>query len=112
LPPDRFYGKDFTFAAEEYLRMVGHAATFDDIYTALERGGLRLENGSKKAANISMTRAVRKFVKFKSGDSESFGLVEWYPKKRKIREGKESNGQEPPKAEGVLPQLEMECSAV
>jgi len=85
LRPDRFYGMGFTDAAEEYLKMVGHAASFDAIYEALERGGIKLESGGKNAANLSLTRAVRKFVKFRSGDTESFGLVEWYPKRKKSK---------------------------
>jgi hypothetical protein len=77
--PDSFYGKSITEAAEEYLKPIRHAVSGDEIFTALTRGGLLTE---RKSVNDTLTRAVRKFKKFGTGSAASFGLIEWYPKKK------------------------------
>ena len=86
--PDMFYGKSCTEATEGYLRVIGHAVSFDDICHALKKGGIQLEGDFRKNLNTQLTRATRKFAKIGKGTNASFGLIEWYPKKRRKVLGK------------------------
>ena len=84
---DEFYGSSQTEATEKYLRKVGHAMSLADIYDALSEGGIKFSGDGKKNLNIQLTRATRKFAKIGSGQNVNFGLLEWYPAKRKTRSG-------------------------
>jgi hypothetical protein len=80
--PDRFYGKELTDAAEEYLNMVGHAVPLSEIIDGLTKGGASITGMEK--LDTALTRATRKFKKFKrAGLEPNFGLLSWYEKKRK-----------------------------
>lgn len=81
--PDEFYGMSNTEAADKYLRKVGHAATLDDIYNALVSGGITFSANGRNSLNVQLTRATRKFAKITSGTTISFGLLEWYPTRRR-----------------------------
>lgn len=83
--PDEFYGRSQTEATEMYLRKAGHAMPLGDIYNALSEGGIAFGGDGKKNLNIQLTRATRKFSKIGSGPGVSFGLLEWYPKKKKVK---------------------------
>jgi hypothetical protein len=90
--PDTFYGKEITDATEEYLKMIGHAIAFDEIYDSLTKGGAIIE--SKERLNTALTRAVRKFKKFKSESGDNFGLLSWYEQGEKRRRTKFTRGSE------------------
>ena len=79
--PDEFYGMSNTEAAEKYLRQVGHAASLENIFDVLVRGGIRFSGDGRKNLNIQLTRATRKFAKIGRGSDVNFGMLEWYPKR-------------------------------
>ena len=80
--PDEFYGLSQTEAAEKFLRKIGHAAPLDSIYMALAAGGIKFTGSSPKVGlNVQLTRATRKFAKI-PGETLSFGLLEFYGKKK------------------------------
>ena len=83
IKPDEFYGLSQTEAAEKYLRMIGHAAPFEDIFQALSDGGVRFSSTGRASLNIQLTRATKKFAKIGKGINVSFGLLEWYPGRRR-----------------------------
>lgn len=78
--PDTFHAMEAPVAAEKYLKVVGHAVPFEEIYDALLKGGFDAERDKNKI-NKSLTRATFRFKKFGSGMDASFGLLEWYPKR-------------------------------
>lgn len=80
---DTFYGMSYTDAAEKYLKMIGHAVPFDEIYNTLAVGGITFDKDGRKNLNTSLTRATRKFAKIGKYANASFGLIEWYPMRRK-----------------------------
>jgi len=82
--PDEFYQMTNTEAAEKYLKKVGHAVSLDEIFEAIQKGGIKFSSNGKISLNVQLTRATSKFCKMKHGDAVNFGLREWYPKKRKI----------------------------
>lgn len=79
--PDEFYGMAHNVAAEKYLKKVGHAASFDDIYNALSEGGIKFTANGRTVLNKQLTRGTRKFVKMGEGHKISFGLLEFYPER-------------------------------
>lgn len=79
---DEFHRRKHTDAAEQYLRKMGHAMPFEEIYNALIEGGAEFTGDGKKSLNVQLTRATRKFSKIGSGKDVSFGLLEWYPKRK------------------------------
>lgn len=81
--PDEFFGMSNTEAAEKYLRKIGHAVPLEDIYNALLSGGITFGASGRNSLNVQLTRATRKFAKITSGSVISFGLLEWYPGRRK-----------------------------
>lgn len=80
--PDQFFGLSNTEAAENYLKIVGHAMPLTDIYNALMDGGITFTGDGKKNLYTQLVRATKKFAKIGSGQGLSFGLLDWYPKKR------------------------------
>ncbi len=78
--PDTFYGKEPTVAAELYLKDFRNARPFTEIYEALKKGGLDI---SKDKLDTALTRSTRRFKKFGTGDNASFGMLSWYPDKKK-----------------------------
>lgn len=73
--PDQFFGKSNVVAAEEYLKMVGHAVSLDEIYDALIKGGITYSGDGKKTVYVSLTRS-NKFIRVGKG---TYGLKEFYP---------------------------------
>lgn len=90
---DEFYGISNNEAAERYLRKVGHAMSLEEIFQALVDGGMQFSGDGKKNLNIQMTRATRKFAKIGQGRGVKFGLLEWYPKRKKPAKIKGENGE-------------------
>ena len=88
---DQFFNKPLTTAVREYLTMRGSAATVDEIYDGLSRGGFefvgRTDSIKKRGLQISLTKNRRMFAYIKASDS--FGLWEFYGGRPKEKEEKE-----------------------
>lgn len=82
IKPDTFYGMSQTDATEKYLRMVGHAASIDEIYAALASGGIEFSANGRNNLNMMLIRATRRFARI-PGLVNSFGMLEWYPKRKR-----------------------------
>lgn len=83
IKPDTFHALNLPDAAEKFLNNFGHAMNLSTIYEALQRGGADIEN--KERLEEALTRSTRKFKKFGKGADVSFGLLAWYPEKKRIR---------------------------
>ncbi len=73
--PDEFHNKPIPLAAELYLRKKGHAVSIDDIYDALEKGGIEFTATGKTVLANAIRRSDDTFEKIKGG---LIGLKEWY----------------------------------
>ncbi|MBI4825711.1 MAG: hypothetical protein HY807_04745 [Nitrospirae bacterium] len=80
---DEFYGMTNNEAAEKYLRKIGHAMPLDDIFVALQEGGIKFTGNGKIVLNNQLTRATRKFAKIHTGTTLNFGLLDFYPDRAK-----------------------------
>jgi hypothetical protein len=83
--PDEFIGLTNSEAAEKYLKKIGHAVLFDDIYNALIKGGIKFTSNGRTVLNNQLTKGTLRFVKMGQGHKISFGLLEFYPKLQKQR---------------------------
>ncbi len=83
--PDEFIGMTNSEAAEKYLKRIGHAVSFDDIYNALIKGGIKFTSNGRTVLNNQLTKGTLRFVKMGQGHKISFGLLEFYPKLQKQR---------------------------
>ncbi len=80
IKPDQFYGKSNTVATEEYLKMLHHSTSIENIYQALIKGGIVFSGKDpQKSLYVSLVRAHKKFEKVGKGKNTTFGLKEWYP---------------------------------
>lgn len=75
--PGDFFGSSQAEAAREYLRRTARAATLDDIFAALQKGGARLQ-GKNPRKNLYISLSRRKDV-FALVAPYTFGLWEFYP---------------------------------
>jgi len=91
---DQFFNKPLTTAVREYLAMRGSAATVNEIYDALCRGGFEFvgknESIKKRGLQISLAKNRRLFAYVKSSDS--FGLWSFYGGRPKDKDDKEEEG--------------------
>lgn len=98
LRSDSFFGMQVAEAIKKYLSIVKRPKPVSEIIEALEKGGLT--SSSKNLYTTVMPTLIRKakrdidFVKVSNG---SWGLIEWYPgrKKNKIN-GNEDTTEKPP----------------
>ncbi|MFZ1976340.1 MAG: hypothetical protein WAV76_00130 [Bacteroidota bacterium] len=86
--PDQFLGKGIATATKEYLKMRGPASTLQEIYDTLVSGGFEFpeEWGDKfklRNLSISIRKNSKDFCYVKS--SNSYGLWEFYPDKKRER---------------------------
>lgn len=101
---DQFFGRPLAQCVTEYLEAretagLERAASVDDIYEALSKGGYKFEGSSgneentKRAIKISLTKNTAQFAKI--GDN-LFGLKKWYPGAKSPRRtnGKDEAGAE------------------
>src|ERR1017187_70554 len=80
--PDEFFAMSQSDAAKAYLRKVGFAIPFDELVTALRKGGARLGGADpKKSLYVSLARNPRKEFVWPSKDH--IGLQEFYDRKEK-----------------------------
>ncbi len=78
--PDEFFRMNQTDAARAYLKKVGRSIPFDELVTALRRGGAKLGGADpKKTLYVSLARNPNKEFVWPSKDF--IGLDEFYPKK-------------------------------
>ncbi len=84
--PDQFFGKSFVAAAKEFLRMKKRAATAEEIYSALKKGGYEFgKNVPMRGVAISLSKNRTDFVYVKS--SNAYGLWEFYPGMKREKSG-------------------------
>ena len=88
IKPDQFFNKPLATAVREYLQMRRGAASVDEIYAALERGGFEFvgknEAIKKRGLQISLSKSRRIFAYLKASDT--FGLWEFYGGRPKEKE--------------------------
>lgn len=86
--PDQFFNKPLATAVREYLQLRGNAATVDEIYEALERGGFEFvgknEAIKQRGLQISLSKSRKLFAYLKASDT--FGLWEFYGGRPKGRD--------------------------
>lgn len=74
---DEFFGLQYSEAARNYLRKVGHAVGLDQLLEALRNGGCKVGGADpKRVLYISLVRNTRDFVPTGNGN---IGLREFYP---------------------------------
>src|ERR1700691_2891580 len=77
IKPDEFFRMNQTDAARAYLKKVGHSIPFDDLVSALRKGGAKLGGADpKKTLYVSLARNPRKEFVWPSKDF--IGLDEFY----------------------------------
>jgi hypothetical protein len=80
IKPDHFFNKPLATAVREYLQLRGNAATVDEIYEALEKGGFEFvgksEGIKKRGLQISLSKSRKHFAYLKVSDT--FGLWDFY----------------------------------
>ena len=75
--PDTFYGMSQHQAAKQYLLMVGHADTLDNIFQGLQAGGIEIGGARPlETLRVTMVQNSKVFVRV---SSRTFGLREFYP---------------------------------
>ena len=95
---DQFFGRPLAGCVTEYLEAreaagLERAATVDDIFEALSKGGYKFEGTSgndentKRGIKISLTKNTAQFSKI----GELFGLKKWYPN---AKPAKKTNGKD------------------
>lgn len=81
IKPDEFYGMTQSEAAKAYLKRIGHAIPFDELVSALKRGGAKLGGADpKKTLYVSLARNPRKEFVWPSEDHIS--LSEFYENRK------------------------------
>lgn len=94
---DQFFGKSLNGAIKEYLRFVGRAVPVREIFEGLKRGGFEFPSHWAKEhwlknLSISISKNRNDFVYVKSSDS--WGLWDFYPEKKKEREALKVSGKQ------------------
>jgi len=72
-----FFGMNQADAAQQYLKRLGRAATIDDILSAIQKGGARLQ-GKDPKKNLYISLVKRRSI-FPLVAPYTFGLWEFYP---------------------------------
>lgn len=96
ISPDRYHGMKLNTAVTDYLKMrlavnpSARAASADEIYDALTRGGYAFEQSSKDDRMHSLKTSLGKSTHtFRQVQKGLYGLSEWYggadPKQRRTR---------------------------
>lgn len=92
---DTFFGKGLSTAVKDFLRMKGRAATSQEIFEALNRGGFKYpaewkENLRLKNLAISIGKNSADFVRVETTAGTAFGLWEFYPEMKREKEKKKT----------------------
>jgi len=92
--PDEFANQTTpSSAARAFLKLRGHAATVDDIYDAITRGGFGCSKDVKDT-KAAIRIALGKDPSMKRLPNGSYGLLEWYPALKREREAEEEQAEE------------------
>jgi hypothetical protein len=88
--PDQYYGRPLATVTAEVLEKrkeagIG-AATLDQIYTELSRGGFKFEGKNDGIQKRGLAISMSKNTKFHKLPNDTWGLTEWYPKAREDKE--------------------------
>lgn len=93
--PDQFFNQSLSAAVREYLNMRKSAATVDEIYDALKRGGFEFagkdDSIKKRGLSISLAKNSKLFAYIKA--SNSFGLWEFYGGRPKDKNEEEAENE-------------------
>lgn len=89
--PDQFFGKGLSTAVKDFIKMKGSAATAEEIFEALNKGGFEYPKDWKdqhklKNLAISLSKNRHDFVYVNTGTIKAFGLWEFYPEKKREKE--------------------------
>jgi len=76
--PGDFFGMSVADAAQQYLKRLGRAAAVDDIVSAIQKGGARVQ-GKDPKKNLYISLVKRRSI-FPLVAPYTFGLWEFYPK--------------------------------
>lgn len=106
--PDTFYGKVLNTAAREYLEMRRSAnlgpASPREVYEALVKGGYASEAKDEETALVAVRATLRKnssvFHRLPNG---TYGLLNWYPNAKPLRDSDEDETPARPKKKGHKP---------
>jgi hypothetical protein len=99
---DQFFSRPLASCVTEYLEAretagLDRAASVDDIYEALVKGGYKFEgvtgseDNQKRALKISLTKNTTQFAKI---SENTFGLRKWYPNARTPRKNGNGGGKD------------------
>lgn len=86
--PDQFYGQQLATSVRTILEMRRHlgAATINEIYDALTKGGYQFQTKNDEVARQSLRNSLAKntttFHKLPNG---RFGMLSWYPNVRQAK---------------------------
>jgi hypothetical protein len=86
--PDAFYSKAFATAVREVLQMRNEPLSVSDIVDILKQGGFDFGKTKdlERAVSISLGKNTAAFLQLPNSDT--FGLVEWYPDAKRSVENK------------------------
>lgn len=96
---DHFFGVPLATAVRQFLVMRGDpkaggqgAATVNEIYSALVKGGFSFETKSalnaKRGLRVSLSKNTQTFTRVGGEGEDAYGLAEWYPAAREGREAR------------------------
>jgi hypothetical protein len=86
IPVGFFHNLSITGAAEKLLRMnEGHPLTTNEIMEAFRKAG-GVMNPGKNAVTV-LYNSLKRSPKFERVAGKAWGLAEWYPERRKKKEG-------------------------
>lgn len=114
IQPDQYYGKPLATAAREYLQYRKKACRADDIISGLEKGGFDFEaldwgKDDRQRLRVFSMSLAKNSTTFHRLPNGTYGLLDWYPTKKKTKTKKARN-QEVPETEEVKEQEEEEIN--
>lgn len=93
--PDQYYGRPLATVTAEVLekrREAGtSAATLDQLFTELSRGGFKFEGKNEGIQKRGLAISMSKNPKFHRLPNGTWGLTEWYPKAKENKEKEAEN---------------------
>jgi len=93
--PDQFFGQSLSYSVRKILEMRGTAMSAREIEEKLMIGGFDFPSDWKanqlKNLAITMAKNSAMIATLKSGNATYYGLLDWYPEKKKEREKKKNN---------------------
>jgi hypothetical protein len=88
--PDQYYGRPLATVTAEVLEKRKEAgtgaATLDQLFTELTRGGFKFEGKNEGIQKRGLAISMSKNPKFHKLPNDTWGLTEWYPKAKEDKE--------------------------